>query len=267
MIGVAYEWELRKLIAQRRLPALLALLVIAPFVLVAVLDAQDQVPADTLFGVWVHTSGFAVPLVILGFAGQWAFPVMTSVVAGDIFAGEDSMGTWELLLAGRQNRPRLFAAKVLASLTSAILLTTVLAAASIAAGLLLVGHQPLVGLSGTTLTAGRLSWLVAVAWLSTVLPTTAFTALAILVSIRTRNGIAGVVVPLAVGLLMELYSLIGGPDIIRLALPTTAFFSWHGLMVEHPFYGPLIEGAVVSIVYAGVFLAVAWRWFKTREVL
>ncbi len=56
----ALRAELRKLTMQSpaRLLALVCLL--GPFAFGAVLSAQNGVPADTLFGVWVHSSGFAV---------------------------------------------------------------------------------------------------------------------------------------------------------------------------------------------------------------
>jgi len=65
----AYRAESRKLQAQlsTRLLALVCLL--GPFAFAAVLSGQSASPADTLFGVWVHSSGFALPLVVLGGRG------------------------------------------------------------------------------------------------------------------------------------------------------------------------------------------------------
>ena len=49
---------------------------VGPFLAVAVLNVQSATPGDTPFGQWVHTSGFALPMVILGFGGQWLLPVL-----------------------------------------------------------------------------------------------------------------------------------------------------------------------------------------------
>jgi hypothetical protein len=49
-------------------------------------------------------------------------------------------------------------------------------------------------------------------------------------------------------------------------LLTTPFDAWHGLFVEHRYYRPLLEGAVVSCVYIGVWLAVAWTLFHDCDV-
>ncbi len=47
--------------------------VLGPFAFAGVLAIQSGSPADTLFGVWVHSTAFAVSLVVVGFAGAWAF--------------------------------------------------------------------------------------------------------------------------------------------------------------------------------------------------
>src|SRR4051812_7840338 len=81
--------EARKLLAQRQCPIVLALCAAAPFAFVAALRAQDGLPSDTLFGRLVHESGFAIPLVVLGFAGLWGLPIVAGLAGGDIFASED----------------------------------------------------------------------------------------------------------------------------------------------------------------------------------
>ena len=106
--------ELQKLLAQltTRLLALLALL--GPFAFAALLKVQSGTPSDALFGAWVHTSGFAVSLVILGFAGSWGFPIIAGVLAGDLFSSEDRYGTWKTILTRSCTREEVFAGKVLA---------------------------------------------------------------------------------------------------------------------------------------------------------
>ena len=78
---------------------------------VAAVSRQGTLPTDTLFGRWMHATGWAGPLVVLGFAGTWALPLLTSVVAGDVFAAEDRLGTWRHLLVAVRSPRRIFAAK------------------------------------------------------------------------------------------------------------------------------------------------------------
>ena len=71
---------------------------VAPFAFAIFINTQSSVPADSLFGRWVQSSGFAIPFVLLGFAGIAGFPLIASVVAGDIFASEDRQSTWKTVL-------------------------------------------------------------------------------------------------------------------------------------------------------------------------
>src|SRR5581483_4131408 len=102
----------------------------------------------------MHTTGWAGPLVTLGFSGPWALPLLTSLVAGDVFAAEDRLGTWRHLLVAVRSPRRIFFVKSLASLTVILVLVAGLAVSGIAGGLLAVGHQPLVGLDGHLMGAG-----------------------------------------------------------------------------------------------------------------
>jgi len=81
-----YRAERRKLSTQFSTRLLALICVLGPFAFAGVLKLQSGSPADTLFGVWVHSSGFALSLVVLSFCGAWGFPVLAGVLAGDIFA-------------------------------------------------------------------------------------------------------------------------------------------------------------------------------------
>ncbi len=149
-----YRTERRKLAAQHASRALALLCVLGPFAFTVILRSQTGTPSDTIFGVWVHSSGFAIPLVVLAFAGSWGFPVLAAVLAGDIFSAEDRYGTWKTVLTRSCRRQELFVGKVLAAATFSAGLIALLAVSSLAAGLLLVGDQPLVGLSGALISPG-----------------------------------------------------------------------------------------------------------------
>jgi ABC-2 type transport system permease protein len=262
----AYRWEIRKLTAQVRTRATLAVCLVAPFLFVVLLNQQSQVPKDTLFGRWVHASGFATPLLVLGFAAQWVFPLLTSIVAGDIFASEDQYGTWKTILTRSHSRNQVFWAKTLAAATFATAVVTVLAASTIAAGVLLVGHQPLEGLSGTLIPSGRAAGLVVAAWATALIPLLGFTALAVMLSVVTRNSPAGIAGPVVIGLVMQLYAFLNGVDAVRHLLLVTPFDAWHGLLRDHPYYGPLWQGALVSGGYLAVCLAIAHTVLRRRDI-
>ena len=201
--------ERRKLAARVPLRLLAAACLLGPFAFALVVQSQSGAPSDALFGIWVHTSSFATTLVILGFAGSWGFPIVAGVLAGDLFSSEDRLGTWPTILTRSRRLDELFAGKVLAAATFAVGLGVLLAVASILAGLVVAGAHPMVDLSGRVLSAGHLLALVAASWLISLLPVLAYTSLAILFSVASRNGILGVLGPILVALLTQLLALIG----------------------------------------------------------
>lgn len=265
-LGTVLGVEVDKLRAQARVRLALGACGIAPLLAVGLFRAQGSLPADTLFGRSLLQTGFAAPLVVLGFAGQWALPLLISLVAGDIFAAEDQHGTWPTLLTRSVSRSRLFTAKVLAAAGYAVAAVLVLAAASLLAGLLLVGHQPVVGLDGVVLPAGHAAALVMLSWLSILPPTVGFVAVGVLLSIASRNGWVGVVGPVLIGLVMVLLGLLdlGGP--LRWLLLTTGFESWHGLLRGDPALRPLLWTSLVSVGYAVAALTAARRLLLAREL-
>jgi ABC-2 type transport system permease protein len=138
--AAAYRWEITKLAALLRTRVMLAACVVVPPIVVLVLDGQVP-PADTLYGRYVHASGYAVPLLLLGFATQWIFPLLTSLVAGDIFASEDQLGTWKTVLTRSVSRAQVFWAKTLAAVTFAVAVLVVLAVSTIVSSVAIVGAQ------------------------------------------------------------------------------------------------------------------------------
>lgn len=264
--AAAYRCELTKLGAQVRTKLVVALALVAPFAVAGVLSAANSVPEDTLFGRWVHESGFAIPLVILGFAGQWALPAVTSIVAGDMFAAEDRYGTWPTILTRSRTRGEVFAGKVLVAMSFTLLIIVVLAFSSLAAGVFLVNHDPLVGLSGQLIQPRQCAFLVLLSWATVIPPALGFTALGLLLSVASRNGAVGVAGPIVIGLLMQLGSLANAFGGVQVLFLTTPFAAWHGLMTSPRFYGPLEQGAVVSTVYFVLCLGGAYLILRRRDM-
>ncbi len=258
--------ECSKLLAQFKAQALLAICVIAPFAFAISMRVQSSLPTDTLFGRAANESGFALALVVLGFAGLWAFPVLTGVVGGDLFSAEDRYGTWATLLTRSRSRAEVFAGKTLTAIGFSVLAITLLAISSLVAGVLVIGYTPMVDLSGLLIEPGQALPRVVLAWASVLPPALGFTALGILVSVVTRSSAAGIGLPVVIGLLMQLIAFVDGPEAARRLLLTYAFGGWHGLLFEPAYYGPLVHGTAVSVIYLIVCLTIAHRLLQRREI-
>ncbi|MGY6021989.1 ABC transporter permease [Streptomyces spinosirectus] len=260
-----YRFELVKLVSQWRIRLLVLACWIVPAVFVVGVGQQSTLPTDTLFGRWMLATGWAAPLVILGFAGTWALPLLTSVVAGDVFASEDRLGTWRHLLVAVRSPRRIFVAKSLASLTVILLLVAGLACSSVVGGLLTVGDQPLVGLDGHLLAPSDAAAKVFLAWACVLAPTLALAAIGLLGSIALGRSPMGLLLPALVALVMQLAQMLPLPVAVRLALPGYAFIAWNGLFTSPMQLGPLLIGIAVGLLWAVLATALAYLLFLRRD--
>jgi ABC-2 type transport system permease protein len=259
------RWEIAKLTAQARARYLLLGCLIAPPIIVAVFTGQ-QPPSDTIYGKHIHDSGFADALLILAFAHQWLLPLLAALVAGDIFANEDGHGTWKTVLTRSVSRGQVFAAKTLTAVAFNLVVLVLLAASTIASSLLIVGTQPLPGLSGQLIPAGTALPLVAAAWATAIAPMLGFTALALLLSVLTRNPTVGVAMPVVLGFAMQLLSTLGGLDLARRLLLTTGFEAWHGLFTADRFTGPIIQATGVATIWTALCLVIGYLALRRRDI-
>lgn len=264
-VARTYRFELVKQFSSWRVRLLLLACLIGPGLLVAGISLQSTLPSDTLFGRWMHTTGWAGPLVTLGVAGTWALPLVASLVAGDVFAAEDRLGTWRHLLVAVRSHRRIFAAKALASVTVVLLLVTGLAVSGVAGGLIAVGNRPLVGLDDHILSPGDAAGKVLLAWACALAPTLALVAVGLLGSVALGRSPMGLLLPVMAALGMQVAQLLPLPVAVRLALPGYAFISWNGLFADPQQLRPLLIGVAVSLVWAVVATALAYLLFVRRD--
>jgi ABC-2 type transport system permease protein len=155
---------------------------------------------------------------------------------------------------------------VLVAYAFSLLAVAALCASSVAAGVLFIGRQPLIDLSGVLMSPGQALGRTLLAWVTMVPPLCAFTSLAVLTSVLTRNSAAGVALPIVAGLAMQLCAFIDGPETFRWILLTSSFGAWHGLVIEHPHYRPLAYAIAVSALYVLVSLAIAYVTLQRRDI-
>jgi ABC-2 type transport system permease protein len=260
-----YRFELLKLLAQWPIRAALLACFLAPALLVAVISRQSSLPADTVFGRWMSQTGWAGSLVVLSFSCSWILPLLTSLVAGDVFATEDRLGTWRHLLVAVRSPRRIFAAKALASLTIVMLLVAGLATSGIVGGLATAGNRPLVGLDGHLLAPRQAAGTVLLAWASALAPTLAFAAVGLLGSVALGRSPLGLLVPALLALLMQIAQLLPLPVVVRVALPSYAFIAWRGLFTDPAQTGPLAIGVAVSLALAVAASTLAYLLFMRRD--
>lgn len=265
-LRTVYAWELRKLVHQKRTYLGLAVAFVVPVIFVAALALQAGQPDDVAFGRYVRQSGLAVPPVILIFGAYWLFPLVTALVAGDIVAAEDHNGTLKTILTRSVGRGRIFTAKALAAFTYAAVALVVMGGTAIVAGILKSGFDPLVTLSGSTVSAGRALALIGVSLAVYALPMIAVASIALLLSTVTHNSAAAVVGALLVSLLLQLLTILPGLGGLQPYLLPTQFNAWQGLLRDPIDWSPIVRAAWVCALYAIPCLGAAAWSFTRRDV-
>lgn len=261
----ALRFELVKLLSPWRVRLFLLVCLIGPAAFVIAVSGQTALPSDTVFGRWMLASGWAGALVVLSFACSWVLPLITSLVAGDVFAAEDRLGTWRHLIMAVRSPRRIFAAKIIASTAVILVLVTALAASAIAGGLIAVGSHPLVGLDGQSIPAGRAATLVVLAWTYVAVATLAFAAVGWVGSIALGRSPMGLLLPAVLALGFQLCQMLPLPLAVRFALPSQAFVAWRGIFTEPRQGGPLLAGLAASLAWTLLGTALAYAMLRRRD--
>jgi ABC-2 type transport system permease protein len=194
--------------------------------------------------------------------------VAVALFCGDTVASEASWSSLRYLLAAPVPRARLLRQKLTVALGYSLANVVIFPVMSLAAGTALYGWHPLrlpgslVDLPpGTALERLGIS-------LAYVLITLLFVAgLAFLLSVTTDSplGAVGGTVGLAiVSTILDSVTALGN---WREILPTHWQYSWLSALQPQLSWDPMIEGAIVSVSYAVVLLALAFRRFQRKDIV
>lgn len=260
-----YRFELVKLLSQWRIRLVFVACLVAPAVYSAVVSRQTSLPADAVYGRLMNQSGWAGSLAVLVFMGTLLLPLLTSVVAGDIFAVEDRLGTWRHLLVAVRSPRVIFASKALAALTVILVLLVCLMVSSMAGGLISIGSHPLPGLDGHVIGSAELARTVVLAWLTVIPPTLAFSAVGLLGSVALGRSPLGLLMPVALALVLMGIQVMPVPVALRVALPMNAFIAYRGLFTDPGQLGPFWIGLVVTLSWTVLATLLAYHLFVRRD--
>jgi ABC-2 type transport system permease protein len=227
---------------------------------------HDRHGGDFAFASYLTRSGLAVPLVIMLFGAVWMFPLITALVAGDIFASEDHNGTLKTILTRSLERQEIFAGKALAALTYAIVAILLDVTVAVIAGSVQSGFNSLESLSGTIVSAPKALELVYASTAVYLMPIATVAAIGLLLSAITRNSAAAVVGTLMVSLLFQLIGILPGLGSLQPYLLSTQFNAWQGFLRTPIDWSPIVRAAWVCAMYGVPALAAAFLVFLRRDV-
>jgi ABC-2 type transport system permease protein len=265
--ATVYRWELFKLRRQKRTYLGLGAAVLVPILFVLAIHFRHRHGGgDFVFSNYLDKSGLAVPLVILLFGAVWMFPLITALVAGDIFASEDHNGTLKTIFTRSLERWQIFGGKALATATYAVTAIFLCGTVAVIAGSVQSGFNSLQSLSGTIVSAPKALELVYVSLLVYMIPIAAIVCIGLLLSAVTRNSAAAVVGTLMVSLLIQLIGILPGLSGLQPYLLSTQFNAWQGLLRTPIDWTPIIRAVWVCSLYAVPALVAAFLVFMRRDV-
>jgi ABC-2 type transport system permease protein len=269
-VFATYYWELRKLIAQKRSWVGLGAAAIVELVFLASIEISKVTPNDGPYadpmGSGLRHSGLALAPVVLKEIAYFGPAIIAALVAGDIVANEDGGGTLKTILVRSVRRGEILAAKMLALFTYVAVALVVFAVTGIVAGTVAWGFHPLANISGRQISALHALWLTFAAIAVYLVPTIAIASFGLLLSVATRQSVAGVVGTIFYTLALQGLAALPAIKSARPYILVTQLHAWHGPF-ETPTNWALIGHAIwVSALYAAPPLIAAWILFRRRDV-
>jgi ABC-2 type transport system permease protein len=87
-----------------------------------------------------------------------------------------------------------------------------------------------------------------------------------MVSILTRSSVLGVIIPVVLGLCMQLYTFLNAWDTVRHLLLGFTMSAWRGVLDSPSYSAPLVRGLIVAAVYLTVATTIGFMAFRRRDV-
>ncbi|MFD5391277.1 ABC transporter permease [Streptomyces sp. NPDC127074] len=255
---------------RRRTLVMALVLALLPFVLVVAFAIggapEGQEDRVTLMAT-ATASGANLAATALFVSAAFLLVVPVALFCGDTVASEASWSSLRYLLAAPVPRARLLGSKLAVALAFSAAAMVLLPLVALAVGTVAYGWGPLEMPTGGELpigdALGRLALVVLYIFLSQLVTA----ALAFWLSTVTDaplGAVGGAVGLTIVGNVLDAVTALGS---WRDFLPAHWQFAWADALQPHMEWGGMVKGVSVSVAYALVFLAFAFRGFGRKDVV
>lgn len=193
--------------------------------------------------------------------------VAVALFCGDTVASEANWASLRYLLAAPVPRARLLRQKLIVGLLYAAAAIICLPAMALVAGTVSFGWDDVRLPSGATLPAEeaiiRMAIVVGYAMISQLV----VAAMAFLLSVTTDSplgAVGGAVGMMIVGNILDVVTALGT---WREFLPTFWGLAWIGALQPEIQWAGMIKGTAISVTYSTMLLALAFRWFRGKDIV
>ncbi|MFG2087833.1 MULTISPECIES: ABC transporter permease [unclassified Spirillospora] len=254
---------------RRRTLVAFGILLVLPWVLVAAFKlGGDPEPdgAPSLVDV-ATSSALNFALFTLFVSTGFLLVVAVALFCGDTVASEAGWSSLRYLLAAPVPRARLLRQKLVVALSYAVLAVVSLPLMSLIAGTAGFGWGGVELPTGGTVPAGtalsRMAIIVGYALVSQLV----VASLAFLLSVTTDSPLGAVGGAVGLVIVSNILDAVTALGTWREFLPTHWMYSWMDALQPEIQWTGMAKGAALSISYAVVLFAIAFRRFRTRDIV
>jgi ABC-type transport system involved in multi-copper enzyme maturation permease subunit len=263
--------EFVRQLRRRRTMIAFGLLLVLPWILVGAFEVSGSSSAGngTPGLVAVATQGglnFAAFSIFV--SAGFLLVVAVALFCGDTVASEASWSSLRYLLAAPVPRARLLRQKLAVALTYSTVAIVSLPVMALVAGTVAFGWHPLrLPATGVTLPAAAALGRLAVAVGYVLITELVVAGMAFLLSVSTDSPLGAVGGAVGVVIISNILDDVTALGSWREILPTHWQFAWLDAMQSQITWTGMIEGTSVSVSYAVLLLALAFRRFRVKDIV
>jgi ABC-2 type transport system permease protein len=266
-----FRVEMVRQVRRRRTMVAFGILLVLPWILVGAFElGGSSPPGNGPPGlVDLATSG-GLNFAAFSFFASAGFLLVVAVAlfCGDTVASEANWSSLRYLLAAPVPRARLLRQKLAAGLTYASLAVLSFPAMSLLAGTVAFGWHPLrLPATGIEMPYGTALARMGIVLVYVLITQLVVAGLAFLLSVSTDSplgAVGGAVGLVIVSTILDQVTALGS---WREILPTHWQFAWLDAFSARLSWGGMVEGAAVSVSYALVLFALAFRHFRRKDIV
>jgi ABC-type transport system involved in multi-copper enzyme maturation permease subunit len=262
--------EIIRQLRRRRTLIAFGILTVLPWILVGAFEVSGPASRNGAPGLVASATDGGLNFTAFTFFVSAGFLIVVAVAlfCGDTVATEASWSSLRYLLAAPVPRSRLLRQKLIVALGYSIVAVTYLTLMSLLAGTLAFGwHQLRLPGTGIEVPYGAAVGRIAIVLGYVLVSELVVAALAFLLSVLTDSplgAVGGAVGLVIVSNILDAVTALGN---WREALPTHWQFAWLDVFQPQVSWAGMIQGAAVSVSYALVLGALAFRRFQTKDIV
>ena len=199
-------------------------------------------------------------------------PLLITLVAGDLVAGEANMGTLRMLITKPVSRTTLILCKFIASVIYTLLLLLWMAFLSLFVSILIFGTDDLMIFrsdKAIILREAEVPWRYLAAFGFAAIAMTTVASLALLMSVFAENSIGPIVATMAIIIVLTILTGMELPffNSLKPYLFTRHMLGWKGFFNNPVNYSGVLKSAFILILHIFIFTGTAVIVFRKKDIL